>query len=69
MKNIQVWVIKDPEGNVWQTPKGKSSWNSSGAAKNAWCYHQYWGVSSSWDKHAVGWVCEKIAEYELRPVQ
>lgn len=41
MKNIQVWVIKDPEGNIWQTTKGKSSWGSCGAAKSAWACHTW----------------------------
>lgn len=65
-RTLKVFVVKDPEGSVWKTPKGKSSWNSVGAAKNAWCCHH--GVFSrcSWSVDAVGWSVEQIAEYELK---
>lgn len=69
MKNtIEVWVIKDPEGNVWKTPKGKSSWASKGAAKNAWGCHRYKGYCNmkwSEDAEPIGWTVEQIAKYEL----
>ena len=78
MKNtIEVWVIKDPKGNVWQTPKGKSSWASKVAAKKAWGCHN-WGLRESkygsfykgnlvWSEDAehLGWTVEQIAKYEL----
>lgn len=72
MKDVtEVWVIKDPDGNVWKTPKGKSSWASQSAAKNAWgCYN--WGLRETkygskynrqlkWSEDAQGWACECIA--------
>ena len=71
-KVIQVVVIKDPEGNIWKTPKGKSSWNSVGAAKNAWGCHNWKkhpiyarSTNKKWSEDAEGWSVEVVAEYEL----
>lgn len=67
MKYIEVWIIRDPNGNVWQTPKGKSSWAGAGFAKNAWAYHQHPGVNCTWTKDAEpnGWTVELLSKYEL----
>lgn len=77
---IKVYVIKDPEGNVWKTPKGKSSWSSVGAAKNAWNAHNWYKVVREicgveytswvhkvWSKNAepAGWKVCKAKEYKL----
>ena len=69
MKDVEIWIIKDPDGNIWTTPKGKGTWGSSGAAKNAWCYHHNPIVSMKWgrDAESIGWTCECIARYELVP--
>ena len=82
MKNIQVWVIKGPEGNIWQTPKGKSSWGSSAAAKNAWACHTWLDNGPNrynpklrstrqgkWSKDAEGWTTEMIQEYEVKSIK
>ena len=74
-KTIQVVVIKDPEGNIWSTPKGKSSWGSVGAAKNAWGCHNWKkhpkypriNTNKTWKEDAEGWTTEVIQEYELVP--
>jgi len=79
---IQVVVIKDPQGNVWKTPKGKTSWSSVGAAKRAWNAHTRLDngpnpYNSSlrsrrqgvWDKDAIGWSCEVLAEFHLIPIK
>lgn len=39
INTIKIFAIKDPEGNFWKTPKGKSMWSSVGAAKNSWNKH------------------------------
>lgn len=62
---VEIWVIKDPDGNLWKTPKGKSSWASQGAAKNAWLYHKNLHCKSSWSEDAQGWSCECVAKYDL----
>jgi hypothetical protein len=75
---IQVVVIKDPDGDVWSTPKGKSSWSSVSAAKNAWGCHTWLDNGPNrynpklrstrqgvWSKDAEGWSCEVVAEYTL----
>lgn len=71
MEKIQVVVIKDPNGNVWKTPKGKSSWSSVVAAKSAWNCHTWVDDgpnpynpkirrrrNGKWDSDAVGWSIE-----------
>lgn len=38
---MQVFAIFDTKmQDYWKTPKGKTSWGSAGAAKNAWNIHQ-----------------------------
>lgn len=74
-KVIQVVVIKDPKGNIWSTPKGKSSWGSVGAAKNAWGCHNWKrhpkypriNTNKIWKEDAEGWTTEVIQEYEVVP--
>jgi len=78
LKNIEVWVVKDPQGDIWQTPKGKSSWGSSSAAKNAWSCHTWLDngpnpynknlrsiKQGKWSKDAIGWTTELIMEYKV----
>lgn len=75
---IQAVVIKDPDGNTWSTPKGKSSWSSVGAAKNAWGCHTWLDNGPNrynpklrstrqgkWSQDSEGWSCEVVAEYSL----
>jgi hypothetical protein len=41
-KSIKVFAIRNKETQeLWSTPKGKVSWSSVGAAKNAWSCHHY----------------------------
>jgi hypothetical protein len=79
---VQVVVIKDPDGNIWATPKGKSSWSSVGAAKNAWGCHTWLDNGPNkynpklrstrqgkWSQDAEGWSCEVVADYILTRVK
>lgn len=74
-KTIQVVVIKDPEGNIWATPKGKFSWGSVGAAKNSWSCHNWkkhpkynnTTVNKTWKEGAGGWSVEALEEYYMVP--
>ena len=78
-ESIKVFAIKDPQGNFWRTPKGKSSWSSTGAAKLSWgCHnykkhfytttkgneHWYW-VQKRWSEDAEGWSIVQLKEYRL----
>lgn len=70
---IEVWAIKDPDGNFWKTPKGKSTWNKPNFAKSAWNCHNYKPhstypritVNKKWDEDAEGWQLVKLKEYKL----
>lgn len=79
---IQVVCIFDPEGNIWRTPKGKSSWSSVSAAKNAWNCHTWLDNGPSrynpklrstrqgkWSKDAEpnGWQAKVVKEFSLVP--
>tara|TARA_R110000744_G_scaffold375388_1_gene488808 strand:+ start:286 stop:531 length:246 start_codon:yes stop_codon:yes gene_type:complete len=81
MKNIEIWVVKDPEGSIWKTPKGKTTWNSKGAAKNAWGCHTWFdrgpnpynpklrrSTQGRWTKDAEGWTTELVKEYKVTEV-
>ena len=40
LKDIAIYAIEDTEtGQLWETPRGKMTWNGSSQAKNAWHYH------------------------------
>ena len=77
---IQVVCIFDPDGNIWSTPKGKNSWSSISAAKNAWGCHTWLDNGPNrynsklrstrqgkWSQDAIGWSVEVVQEYELVP--
>ena len=79
-EDLTFFAIKDPQGYFWKTPNGKSSWDSVGAAKNAWNAHNhaqepydYGGVlrdfrwiRKNWSKDAAtnGWSVVKV-KYKL----
>jgi len=76
---IQIVVIKKPDGSIWNTPKGKSSWSSVGAAKNAWGCHTWKNrepplhrsrTQCKWseDAEASGWKVEVLKEYKLAEI-
>lgn len=75
MKTVKVVIIFDPAGNVWSTPKGKSTWGSIGAAKNArachnWKKHEYYkriSVNKKWSEDADGWEVKVVGEFKLVP--
>lgn len=75
VKTIKVIMIFDPDGNVWSTPKGKATWGSVGAAKNAWaCHnfkpHEYYkriSINKKWSEDAIGWEVKVVHEFDLVP--
>lgn len=67
-KTVYVYHIIDPDGNLWETPKGKRTWDSVAAAKNAWACHTWFDNGPNrynpklrttrqgkWSKDANGW--------------
>ena len=82
MKTMKVVCVFDPDGNAWSTPKGKSSWASVSAAKNAWACHTWLDNGPNrynlklrstrqgkWSKDAepLGWTVEVVQEFDLVP--
>jgi len=74
-KNLKVVCIFDPDGKLWSTPKGKTSWSSVGAAKNAWSCHNFkrhpkyprLTTNKKWSEDAKGWDVQVVQEYKLVP--
>ena len=80
-ETIKLYAIKKPDGTYWKSPKGKSTWNGVGHAKNSWnahnCYKhdfitingdKHWGWRyKSWKEHAEpeGWTVVKLKEFKL----
>jgi len=80
-ETIKLYAIKKPDGTYWKTPKGKSTWNGAGHAKNSWNAHNYYKreyttslgnthytwANQSWKEHAEpeGWTVVKIKEFKL----
>ena len=38
---VYTYHVVDPSGEIWATPKGKRTWETPGAAKNAWSCHTW----------------------------
>lgn len=63
-KKIELWALRHEDGTYWSTRKGKSFWNSSGAAKNAYLNQKY-SSKSSFEKDNDGFSAVKLGEYIL----
>jgi hypothetical protein len=77
MKNVGIFVIRNKTtGELWMTPKCKSSWGSVGAAKSAWNCHNWkkkeitysWGgkgftsTNMKWNEDAGDFEVKQVAE-------
>ena len=61
---MSIFIIRKPDGTIWDNGNHKVAWVNQSAAKNAWQQKEvHWrDEAGGWDREAVpnGWTMEEI---------